>query len=124
VSKGANPRDIKMLLADEIVSRFHNSKAAFAAREEFINRFRHGNLPDYLPESVLACDESLWIAKAIKQAGLTGSTSEAIKMLESGAVRIDGVKVTDKETQLQTGSTYVIAVGKRKFAKVTLRSTN
>ena len=121
VVEGANPRDIKMMLATEIVTRFHGKKAAGTAQEDFINRFRLGNLPEDVPESMIVCYGTLWIAKILKQVGLTGSTSEAVKMVESGAVRIDGIRITDRDTHLETGSSYIIAVGKRRVARVSLQ---
>ncbi|MEX2524033.1 MAG: tyrosine--tRNA ligase [Gammaproteobacteria bacterium] len=120
---GANPRDIKLQLADELVARFHSAKAASRAREAFIDRFRHGRLPEDMPEVSLTADAEgrIWIGHVLKRANLTGSTSESTQMLNSGAVKIDGEKVTDKDTQLESGATHVIAVGKRRIARVIIR---
>ncbi|MGK0297147.1 MAG: tyrosyl-tRNA synthetase [Gammaproteobacteria bacterium] len=121
VEEGANPRDIKMQLADEITARFHGQQAGVTARDEFINRFRHGQIPDDMPEVVYEAKEATAsLVHVIKQANLTTSTSEAIRMINQGAVKVDGVKVSDRDTQLDNGE-YVIQVGKRKFAKVTIK---
>ncbi|MCH7696883.1 MAG: tyrosine--tRNA ligase [Proteobacteria bacterium] len=122
VAEGANPRDIKFKLALEIVERFHGAASAKRAKDEFIDRFRHGQLPEDMPEKQLVTEASgvIWIGHVLKRADLTKSTSEAIQMLTSGAVRIDGEKVTNKDTQLDCGVTYVIQVGKRRFARVQL----
>ena len=122
MEEGVNPRDIKMQLAEEITARFHGSQAGITAREEFINRFRHGQDPDEIPELVIESDESITpLVLVLKQAGLTKSTSEAIRMINQGGVKIGGEKISDKDTQLDKGAEYVIQVGKRKFAKVTIK---
>lgn len=120
--EGLNPRDIKLQLADELVSRFHGSGAAAHARDEFINRFRHGRLPEEIEEVKLAVDgRSMPLVYALKQAGLTTSTSEARRMIQQGAVRIDGERIEDVEMSLAVAdSGYTIQVGKRKFARVTV----
>ncbi|HEX5371115.1 MAG TPA: tyrosine--tRNA ligase [Aquabacterium sp.] len=121
---GRNPRDAKVLLAQEIVSRFHNSKAAEDALADFNNRAR-GGIPDDLPEVSLVLPEGagegagLGIGAVLKQAGLVPSTSEALRMVEQGGVRVDGGVISDKGLKLPAGS-YVVQVGKRKFAKVHL----
>ncbi|MCZ6526128.1 MAG: tyrosine--tRNA ligase [Gammaproteobacteria bacterium] len=122
VAEGANPRDIKFKLALEIVERFHGAASAKRAKDEFIDRFRHGQLPEDMPEKQLVTEASgvIWVGHVLKRADLTKSTSEAMQMLTSGAVRIDGEKVTNKDTQLDCGVTYVIQVGKRRFARVQL----
>lgn len=122
IAEGANPRDIKFELALEIVERFHGAAAAKRAKDEFIARFRHGQLPEDMPEKQLVTEASgvIWVGHVLKRTGLTKSTSEATQMLTSGAVRIDGEKVTNKDTQLDSGATYVIQVGKRRFARVKL----
>lgn len=121
VQSGTNPRDIKMQLADEIVTRFHDAAAARRAREEFINRFRHGSLPEDIPEVELcASGVNVSVAQVLKQSGLTTSTSEAFRMIKQGAVRIDGEKIQDRDTPLSLNRSYVIQVGKRKFARVTI----
>jgi len=121
VAEGMNPRDVKFQLADEIISRFHDQAAAQQAQENFIARFQKGAMPDDMPEIVLsAIDGKLAIANLLKEAGLTASTSEAMRMLKQGAVKIDGEKVDDKGLEVQAGNTAVFQVGKRRFARVTL----
>ena len=120
VKKGANPRDIKFELAEEIVTRFHGATAARQAHEGFINRFRHGELPEDLPEVQLnLSDKSMAIGHLLKQSGLTSSTSEALRMISQGAVKIDGERVVERGALLSAGS-YIVQVGKRKFARVSL----
>lgn len=121
VEDGRNPRDIKVLLAKEIVARFHSSAAADAALNEFEARFQRGVLPDDMPEvQVLAEGGACLLTRAMKTAGLTGSTSEAMRMIGQGAVKIDGEKVEDKGLELPAGATVVIQVGKRKFARISI----
>jgi tyrosyl-tRNA synthetase len=119
VKDGANPRDIKVRFAQEIVARFHNQAAADAALADFEARFRQGGVPDDIPEVKLAAPGGLAIAQLLKQSGLTPSTTEATRMIEQGGVKIDGEKVSDKALRLAPG-VYVIQVGKRKFARVTV----
>ncbi len=122
IAAGKNPRDIKFLLAKELVARFHNEQAAEDAQQAFVQRFQKGALPDEIEEVVLSSDESgLPIANAMKDSGLVKSTSEAMRMLKQGAVKIDGEKVTDKGIVLRSGSSQIIQVGKRRIAKVTLQ---
>ena len=117
VAAGRNPRDAKVLLAKEITARFHDAAAADAAEQDFVNRSR-GGVPDDIPE--LAFDGApLAIGILLKQAGLVPSTSEAMRMIEQGGVRLDGVVVSDKALKVAAG-TVVVQVGKRKFARVTL----
>jgi len=119
VEEGANPRDIKFLLAEEIVSRFHDAKAAQRARENFINRFRKGAMPDEMPEVELRADgDGLPIANALKEAGLVSSTSEGLRMIRQGAVRLDGERIEDRNLRLPAGTEAVLQVGKRRFARV------
>ncbi len=115
---GRNPRDAKVMLAQEIVSRFHSPAAAEQALTDFEARFRQGALPDEMPEMNIA-GAPLSIAQVLKQAGLVPSTSEAMRNLEQGGVRVDGERVEDKGLKLPAGS-YVVQVGKRRFARVTL----
>ena len=118
---GRNPRDIKVRFAQEIVTRFHSTAAAAAALQDFEARHR-GGIPDDLQEiTLLAGDAGLGIAQLLKQAGLTPSTSEALRMIEQGGVRLDGEKVTDKALTIAKGKTVVAQVGKRKFARVTVQ---
>jgi len=121
VAQGRNPRDIKVLLAQEIVARFHSQKAAEDALAEFEARFKQGVLPDDMPEiTVQSASGSIGIAHLLKQAGLVASTSEALRMIDQGGVKLDGEKVSDKAMQIKTGVVVVAQVGKRKFARVTL----
>jgi tyrosyl-tRNA synthetase len=119
VKDGANPRDIKVQFAQEIVARFHNKAAADAALADFEARHKQGGVPDDMPEVKLAAPGGLAIAQVLKQSGLTPSTTEATRMIEQGGVKIDGEKVSDKALKLAPG-VYVMQVGKRKFSRVTL----
>jgi tyrosyl-tRNA synthetase len=121
VAEGLNPRDAKFELALEIVERFHDARAAEAAKQEFIARFREGAMPEEIPElSIASRDGRLGIAHLLKEAGLVSSTSEAFRMIKQGAVRIDGVKVEDRGLEIDAGSTSIYQVGKRKFSRVSL----
>lgn len=121
VAGGRNPRDVKVLLAQEIVQRFHSRHEAENALTDFEARFRQGAIPDDIDEVRIACGtENMPIAQVLKQAGLTGSTSEALRMIEQGGVRLDGVKVSDRALSLKPGTTVVLQVGKRKFARISL----
>jgi len=115
--EGRNPRDIKVLLAQEIVTRFHSKQAAEDALADFNNRAR-GGIPDDIPEVSLS-GAPLGIGQLLKQANLCASTSEALRMVEQGGVRIDGAAVSDKGLKVEAGN-FVVQVGKRKFARVTL----
>ena len=119
VKEGANPRDIKVRFAQEIVARFHNQAAADAALADFEARFKQGGVPDDMPQVKLAAPAGLPIAQVLKLSGLTPSTTEAIRMIEQGGVKIDGEKVSDKALKIAKGI-YVLQVGKRKFARVTV----
>ncbi len=120
--EGVNPRDIKQRLAIELVTRFHGAAAAEAAAESFVARFRHGAIPEDMPELVLQADdqEGMPIANLLKAAALTASTSEAYRMIAQGAVRIDGERVGDRNLVLKAGTRHVYQVGKRRFARVSL----
>jgi len=119
VAEGANPRDVKVRFAREIVARFHGADAARTAQEDFEQRFREGALPEDMPQvAVKAPDGGILIAHLLKQAGLTPSTSEAQRMIEQGGVRLDGERVADKALKIQAGRTMVAQVGKRKFARI------
>lgn len=121
VSQGKNPRDIKFLLAEEIVERFHNREVAIQAHESFIAQFQKGGIPDDLAEfQIHAGLEGVSIASVIKTAGLTQSTSEALRMIDQGAVKIDGERVNERNLVLEKGKIVVLQVGKRRFAKVEL----
>ena len=120
IDNGANPRNIKVRFAQEIVARFHSTAAAEHALADFEARFQKGAIPDDLPEVSLQCQGGeLAIAQMLKQAGLVASTSEALRMIDQGGVRLDGEKVSDKGLKLGAG-VVVAQVGKRKFARVTL----
>ncbi|NOQ94421.1 MAG: tyrosine--tRNA ligase [Methylophaga sp.] len=119
VAAGANPVNIKKTFAEEIVARFHSEQEAKEAREGFANQFKKGQIPDDLEEFSFAVgDEGLGIANLLKDAGLTSSTSEAFRMIKAGAVKIDSVKVEDRNLVITRGEEHVFQVGKRKFAKV------
>jgi tyrosyl-tRNA synthetase len=119
VAAGRNPKDAKVMLAREIVTRFHDAAAADAAQADFELRAR-GGVPDDIPElSLTLPDGGLGLAAALKQAGLVPSTAEALRMIEQRGVRVDGVVVEDRALKLGAGS-RVLQVGKRKFARVTL----
>lgn len=119
-SEGRNPRDAKVMLAKEIVTRFHDEAAADAAEAEFNNRFRAGEMPSDIQEiSVAAQDGEIGIGKMIKEAGLCASVGEANRNIDQGGVRLDGERVADRGLKLAAG-TYVLQVGKRKWAKVTV----
>lgn len=118
VEAGKNPRDVKILLAKEIIARFHNEDAANAAEQEFINRFQKGAMPDEMPEFTF--EGEIGLATLLKEAGLVLSTSEAIRSAQQGGVKIDGEKVDDVRQNAQKG-TFVYQVGKRKFARVTVK---
>ncbi len=117
VAGGRNPRDVKVLLAQEIVERFHSRRAAEDALADFEARFRKGALPDEMPEVSVPAGP---IAQVLKQAGLTASTSEALRMIDQRGVRLDGAVVADKGLVLSAAITVVLQVGKRKFARVVL----
>lgn len=119
VEQGGNPRDVKVRLAVEIVGRFHSPAAAEQAHRNFVERFRHGATPQDMPEVQLSAGpEGLPIANLLKQAGLTASTSEAIRLVKQGAVRVDGERIGDHTAKIPAGSTHVYQVGKRRFARV------
>ena len=121
VDGGRNPRDIKVLLAQEIVARFHSQKDAEAALEEFEARFRRGALPEEMPEiSVQAADGSIAVPQLLKSANLVESTSDAMRMIVQGAVKLDGARVNDKADVVLAGRVVVAQVGKRKFARITV----
>ncbi|MGQ0523589.1 MAG: tyrosine--tRNA ligase [Betaproteobacteria bacterium] len=121
VAQGKNPRDVKAAFAQEIVGRFHGKAAAAAALADFEARFRQGEIPSDIPEHRIASEGAgVPIAQVLKRAGLAGSTSEALRLVQQGGVRIDGDKVGDKGLRLSRGTTAVLQVGKRKFARVTI----
>ena len=122
VGEGSNPRDVKFLLAEEIITRFHDAAAAGAAKQDFIARFAKGAMPEEMPECTLELDaDEIGIAALLKQAGLTRSTSESFRMIRQGAVRLDGEKISDRDLNLARGAVVVAQVGKRKFARISLK---
>ncbi len=119
VDEGANPRDIKFLLAEELITRFHSAEAAKSAHADFIQKFQKGAIPDDIEEyAITISEEGIAIANLIKEAGLLGSTSEAMRMIKQGAVKIDGNKVEDKGLRFNEQAEFVLQVGKRKFKKM------
>jgi len=121
--QGANPRNYKVKLAQEIIERFHDASAAAKALENFEARFQRGAMPDEMDELELKIDgASCGIANLLKDAGLTESTSESNRMIKQGAVKIDGEKVSDHKLEISTGAQHVYQVGKRKFARVKITS--
>jgi tyrosyl-tRNA synthetase len=120
VEGGRNPKDAKVMLAKEITTRFHSAAAADAAEQDFVNRSR-GGVPDEIPEVSLSLADGapMGIAALLKAAGLAPSSSEANRLIDGGGVRVDSSAISDKGLKLAAG-TYVVQVGKRKFARVTL----
>jgi tyrosyl-tRNA synthetase len=121
VAEGRNPRDVKVLLGQEIVARFHTTAAAAQALRDFEARFRQGEAPGQMPEFTMQAPAGgrFALTALLKQCGLVPSTSEAVRALEQGGVRVDGQRVEDRTTELGPG-TYVLQVGKRRWARVTL----
>jgi tyrosyl-tRNA synthetase len=117
IEKGKNPRDVKFLLAEEIIARFHDVLSATKAREDFIARFSKGATPDEMPEITIE-GGAIGIAAMLKQAGLTSSTSDSFRMIQQGAVKLDGIKVEDKAMKVDANEVVVAQVGKRKFARI------
>ncbi len=121
VGEGRNPRDVKVMFAQEIVTRFHGAAAAVDALADFEARFKQGAIPDDIAEVALAgVDGGLPIVQVLRQAGLTASTSEAMRMIAQGGVKADGEKVSDKDVLIHSGASLVLQVGKRKFVRVTI----
>ena len=118
IEEGVNPRDVKFLLAEEIVERFHSAGDAVKAKEAFIGRFQKGAIPDEMPElQVISEDGEIRLSNLLKEAGLTSSTSDAMRMIKQGAVKIDGEKILE-QTMIRKGTNQVYQVGKRKFARI------
>ncbi len=117
---GMNPRDAKDALAFELAERFQGRQAAERAREAFVARFRHGAVPEDTPRVALTYDEDggIGIAAALKEAGLVGSSSEGMRMVRQGAVRVDGERIEDPKARLEAGGAHLLQVGKRRFARV------
>lgn len=122
IAGGRNPRDVKVLLAQEMVARFHGKGAAEDALADFEARFSQGAIPDDIPEVLLeSINGVLSVAQVLKQSGLTASTSEALRMVGQGGVKVDGAKIDDKNLEFPAASDFVVQVGKRKFARVKIR---
>lgn len=122
VVAGKNPRDVKFDLAMEIIARFHDQRAAENAKQDFIERFQKGNIPDDIPEITVQSESGeVMLANLLKEANLVASTSEARKMVEQGAVRIDQERASDAKLMIKTGSTHIYQVGKRRFARITVQ---
>jgi len=122
LADGVNPRDIKFRLAEELVARFHGAAAGRRAQEDFVARFQRGALPDEIPETELQTGGAgLPIANLLRNAGLAASTSEAMRLIGQGAVRIGGERVEDPRLHCPAGEARVFQVGKRRVARVTLR---
>ncbi|MGI2092481.1 tyrosine--tRNA ligase [Shewanella oncorhynchi] len=119
VANGSNPRDTKIALAKEIITRFHDAASAESAHQAFVDRSK-GMIPDDIEEIELVAGEGIAIANLLKDADLVSSTSEAMRMIKQGAVKMDGEKLEDSRVTLLAGTVAVFQVGKRKFAKVTL----
>src|SRR5690606_29860316 len=120
VAEGANPRDTKILLAKEIISRYHSEAAAEQAHQDFVQRFQKNAIPDDLPEVTLnAGVEGIGIANLLKDEGLVTATCEDMRMIKQGALKVDGDKLEDGKLQVKPGQA-VYQIGKRKFAKVTV----
>lgn len=121
VKQGYNPREVKVAFAQEIVERFHGKDAAVRALSDFEARFKQGAMPESMEEvTVLSADGGVGVVQMLKQAGLTSSTSESMRMIEQGGVKLDGEKVSDKALKIPCGAVVVAQVGKRKFARVTV----
>ena len=116
----SSPLTIADKLANEIIERFHNKGAATRAKEDFITKFQKNKIPDQVPEVTIRVDHQMPLPNVLKIAGLVQSSSEGMRMIKQGGVKIDGAKVTSTETVIEKGSTVVLQVGKRKFAKTSL----
>ncbi len=125
VAEGRNPMEVKFELAEELVGRFHGAEAARRAKEAFIARFRRHELPEDLPETTVAAPGGrIRLANLLKEAGLVPSTSEALRMIRQGAVRIDGERVSDAALEIEAGGVHVYQVGKRRFARVRVEASD
>ena len=125
VNHGANPRDIKFQLGQEIVARFHGSAAAETAQRDFVAQFSQGALPEHIPEVTLACPPAgLGIARVLKEAGLVGSNAEGGRMVDQRAVRVDQQRIEDRNRVLLPGASYLLQVGSRRYARATLVATS
>ena len=124
VAEGENPRDVKVRLAREVVARFHSPTAAEHAHHAFVARFQQGAVPEDVPDITLhAPAGGIALANVLRDAGLVDSTSEALRLIQQGGVRIDGERVADKKHTLAPGSSHLLQVGKRRYARVVLQSS-
>ena len=122
IAGGANPRDVKIDLAKELIERFHDQEAAEAAHQEFINRFQKGAVPDDIAEVEVTTENGeIAIANLLKEAGLVASTSEAMRMIKQGAAKIEGEKIVDNKLVINAGTSAIYQAGKRKFAQVSVK---
>ena len=120
---GANPRDYKVQLSEEIVARFHGQAAASLAHQQFVARFQRGEIPEDIPDvAITVPPEGMAIPQVLRDAGLSPGTSDAIRMIQQGAVRIDGERIADKNLRLTAGGPFIVQVGKRRFARLTIRN--
>ncbi|ABQ56638.1 TPA: tyrosine--tRNA ligase [Legionella pneumophila] len=124
VLEGKNPRDVKIDFAKEIVARFHDQTQAEFAHNKFIERFQKGNIPEDLEELSLVIAEPIALVQLLKQIDLTASTSESIRMVKQGAVKVDGDKISDPSLKLPIGKSYIIQVGKRRIAKLSIQQAD
>jgi len=121
ISAGKNPRDVKFDLALEIISRFHSVDLALKAKQDFIERFQKGNIPEDIPELTLTASAGeIMLPNLLKEANLVKSTTEGRKMIQQGAVKIDGEKVSDSKMIIKSGTQHIYQVGKRRFANISL----
>jgi Tyrosyl-tRNA synthetase len=118
IDAGRNPMEIKLELAEELVARFHTPTQGVAARRAFVERFRHGELPQDLPVLRLDAPAGLMVGLALQRAALAGSNSEAMRLISQGAVRVDGVRIDDPKRVLSAGSEYLVQVGKRRACRI------
>lgn len=118
IDAGRNPMEIKLELAEELVARFHTPTQGVAARRAFVERFRHGELPQDLPVLRLDAPAGLMVGLALQRAALAGSSSEAMRLISQGAVRVDGVRIDDPKRVLSAGSEYLVQVGKRRACRI------
>ncbi|MCP4267381.1 MAG: tyrosine--tRNA ligase [Candidatus Brocadiaceae bacterium] len=123
VASGRNPRDVKFELADEIITRFHNKEAAEKAQIDFIARFQKGAMPEEMPEHSIDAEkpEGIPLTVMLKMCALTSSTSDAMRMIKQGAVKIDGEKIADQRLVIKKGTKAIYQVGKRKFARISVK---
>ena len=123
VESGGNPREVKMALAHELTARFHGEGDARRAAEDFTRRHRHGQAPDNMPEiSIAGPDGGIPVGELVRRAGLAKTNAEAMRLISQGAVRLDGQRVSDRALMVPAGSTSVVQVGKRRFARVNIES--